>query len=97
MFKVDKGSNSFFFATAVEYENGDGDIGFMEIQPAGSSRWFPMQQMFGATYKYNIPSGTKGPYSIRITTGSSRRTLVAQNVIPFNWRPGQYYKSSVNF
>lgn len=54
-----------------------------------------MQQMFGATYKYDVPIGTKGPYSIRLTT-MSRKTIVAQNVTA-NWKPRKYYRSNVNF
>lgn len=97
VFRVDKRANPFYFSTAIEYVNGDGDIGSAEIQPAGSNSWFPMQQVFGATYKFNIPSGVKGPYSIKITTIEARRSVIAANVIPANWTPGQYYHSNVNF
>lgn len=55
-----------------------------------------MQEMFGATYKYDVPIGTKGPYSIRLTT-MSKKNIVAQNVIPADWKPREYYKSGVNF
>ncbi|XP_027109739.1 expansin-B6-like [Coffea eugenioides] len=96
-FKVDPGSNRYYFSAAIEYENGDGDVASVEIQAAGSRRWFPMQQVFGATYKYNIPKRTNGPFSIRLTQAESRRRLVAQQAIPADWKPGSRYISSVNF
>ncbi|XP_027157700.1 expansin-B6-like [Coffea eugenioides] len=96
-FKVDPGSNRYYLSAAIEYVNGDGDVASAEIQPAGSRQWFPMQQVFGATYKYNIPTGTNGPFSIRLTQVESRRSLVAPNAIPANWKPGSRYISSVNF
>lgn len=97
MFKVDPGSNPNYFSTAIEFENGDGNLASVEIQPASSNQWLPMQQVFGATYKYNVPSGTHAPFSIRLTQIESRQSIVARNVIPADWKPGSYYTSSVNF
>lgn len=97
LFKVDRGANPFFFSVTILYENGDGDVSFVEIQPAGSNRFLPMQQNFGAAYKINAPQGLKGPFSLRLTQVESRRSIVAQNVIPANWVPGGFYLSSVNF
>lgn len=79
------------------YENGDGDLRSVEIQPAGSKNWFPMQEVFGATYKYNVPQWAKPPFSIKLTQIESGRSVVAWNVIPFDWKPGQFYQSNVNF
>ncbi|CAI9101320.1 OLC1v1038614C1 [Oldenlandia corymbosa var. corymbosa] len=96
-FKVNTGSNRYFFAVAVEYENGDGDVASLEIQPAGWRQFVPMQQMYGSTYKWNIPNGANAPYSIRVTEVESRRSAVAQNVIPRGWTPGAHYTANVNF
>ncbi|KAL0793158.1 hypothetical protein Bca101_064535 [Brassica carinata] len=41
---VDAGANPYYMAFVVEYEDGDGDLASVEIQPAGGS-FIPMQQM----------------------------------------------------
>ncbi|KAK6137854.1 hypothetical protein DH2020_028409 [Rehmannia glutinosa] len=90
-FKIDKGSNPFYLAFAVEYLSGDGEIGSIDISSSNSNGWRAMQQTFGATWKVDLPSGVTGPFSVRITTLESRTTINAPNVIPANWAPGQYY------
>ncbi|KAG5538650.1 hypothetical protein RHGRI_019271 [Rhododendron griersonianum] len=99
VFKVDSGSNPFYFATEIEYEDGDGDLNKVELQQAGSNYFAPMQLVFGATWKLQSNTGSplKGPFSIRLTTLSSGKSLTAYNVIPANWRPGQTFRSNVNF
>ncbi|XP_011076959.1 expansin-B4-like [Sesamum indicum] len=97
-FKIDTGSNPYYLAFAVEYVGGDGDIGLVELLPSNArGRWLGMQQSWGATWKADIPVGTKGPYSVRITTLQSKKTVVARRVIPADWAPGKYYGSRVNF
>ncbi|KAL0401615.1 UNVERIFIED_CONTAM: putative expansin-B2 [Sesamum latifolium] len=97
-FKIDTGSNPYYLAFAVEYVGGDGDIGLVELLPSNvGGSWLAMQQSWGATWKADIPIGTKGPYSVRITTLQSQKTVVASSVIPADWAPGRYYGSRVNF
>ncbi|KAI8026342.1 Expansin-B18 [Camellia lanceoleosa] len=93
-FRINSGSNPYYFATAMEYENGAGDISRVEIQNGASGSWLPMQQSFGAVWKIN--AAMPGPLSFRITS-SFRQTLVATNVIPVGWQPNQMYYSHVNF
>ncbi|PIN04739.1 hypothetical protein CDL12_22717 [Handroanthus impetiginosus] len=96
-FKIDTGSNRHYLAFVVENVNGDGDLGFVEISPSSSKgSWLAMQRSFGATWKLDIPRGTEGPYSLRLTSLQSKKTVVANNVIPANWAPGQSYVSNVN-
>ncbi|KAL7148218.1 hypothetical protein ABFS83_06G163500 [Erythranthe nasuta] len=95
-FKIDSGSNPNYMAFAIEFVGGDGDIGAVEMHPANSGTLY-MQQSWGATWKVGIPVGVKGPYSVKITTIESKKTVYASNVIPANWAPGQYYHSNVNF
>ncbi|KZV18873.1 hypothetical protein F511_31712 [Dorcoceras hygrometricum] len=95
VFKIDAGSNPHYLAFAVEYVNGDGDLGAIELTPS-NSKSIPMEQSWGATWKAGIPEGVKGPYSVKITTIESRKMVVATNVIPVDWAPGKYYHSSVN-
>ncbi|WZZ48568.1 hypothetical protein YC2023_048675 [Brassica napus] len=43
VFQVDGGSNAYYFAALVEYVNGDGEIGLVELKQAlDSDTWLPM-------------------------------------------------------
>ncbi|RZC62965.1 hypothetical protein C5167_024721 [Papaver somniferum] len=95
VFRVDPGSNPFFFSTLVEYENTDSDIVSIELRDI-SSNWKPMQRSMSAKWKLNSPTPLKGPFSLRLKAANGR-TIVAQNVIPAGWRPGATYRSNVNF
>ena len=100
-FHVDSGSNSFYFASVVEFENGDGEVGRVELQESHdkSGAWMPMQQSWGAVWKLDSggSTGLRAPFSIRLTALKSGDTLVARNVIPATWQPGITYRSLVNF
>ncbi|KAH7519629.1 hypothetical protein FEM48_Zijuj08G0057400 [Ziziphus jujuba var. spinosa] len=98
-FLVDAGSNPYYFAMIIEYEDGDGDLGAVELKQSGGDRelWHPMQHSWGATWMLKLGSQLQPPFSIRLTTLTLHHTLVAHNVIPFNWQPGQTYRSRVNF
>ncbi|XBI88611.1 hypothetical protein VPH35_026554 [Triticum aestivum] len=94
-FKVDGGSNPNYLAVLIEDEAGDGDLSAVELQQRGGS-WVPMQESWGAVWKYNAGSTLQAPISIRITSGSGKK-LVARNVIPSGWQAGKTYRSIVNF
>lgn len=83
-------------AFVVEFENGEGDLASVEIQPAGGG-FMAMQEMRSAEWKLNSSGGIKGPFNVRLTSGKSRKVVVAQGVIPANWKPDQTYRSIVNF
>lgn len=93
---MDAGANPYYIAFVVEYENGDGDLASVEIQPAGGS-FIRMQEMRSAVWKLNSGSALRGPFNIRLTSGESHKVVIAHNVIPANWSANGIYRSIVNF
>ncbi|KAL4323365.1 hypothetical protein GQ457_11G000730 [Hibiscus cannabinus] len=97
-FHVDSGSNPSYFATLIEYENGDGDLASVDLKQAlDSDSWQPMQQSWGAVWKLDAGSQLQAPLSIKLTSLDSGKTIVATSVIPAGWKPGKTYRSVVNF
>ncbi|KAJ8513456.1 hypothetical protein OPV22_003890 [Ensete ventricosum] len=99
-FHVDAGSNPYYFAVVIEYEEGDGDLAAVELMQASSSAdsspWLSMQQSWGAVWKLNSARQLQAPFSIRLTTLLSNRTTVADDVIPSTWLPGETYRSTTH-
>ncbi|KAJ6344366.1 hypothetical protein OIU76_005980 [Salix suchowensis] len=97
-FRVDSGSNPYYFATLVEYEDGDGDLKSVELKQAlDTDSWVPMQKSWGAVWKLDAGSVLRAPLSLKLTSLESGKSIVASGVIPAGWVPGQTYRSLVNF
>ncbi|XP_010919901.2 expansin-B18-like [Elaeis guineensis] len=98
-FQVDAGSNPNSFAVHILYEDGDGDLAGVDLKQGspGSNAWLPMQHSWGAVWRLDSGSTLQPPFSFQLTTAESRKTLVANNVIPVGWQPGATYRSVVNF
>lgn len=94
-FEVDSGSNPYYFACVIKYLKEDGDLSLVELK-SRSSEWMRMQHSWGATWKIDLKNGTPPPFSIRLTTLQTKKRIVAQDVIPPNWRPGDSYQSFLN-
>ncbi|KAI0520616.1 hypothetical protein KFK09_008093 [Dendrobium nobile] len=98
VFHVDPGANPYYFAVVAEYVAGDGDLGAVELLPSWArAKWQAMQNLNGAVWKLNWASPLQPPFSLRLTTLATGKTLTAINVIPQGWKPGTSYKSSVNY
>ncbi|KAK1313053.1 Expansin-B3 [Acorus calamus] len=95
-FHVNEGSTDYWLSVLVEFEDGDGDIGSMHIKPATSENWLEMKHIWGANWCI-IGGPLKGPFSLKLTTLSTKRTLSARDVIPRNWSPKATYTSRLNF
>ncbi|MBA0620509.1 hypothetical protein Godav_006216, partial [Gossypium davidsonii] len=82
-FHVDPGSNPNYFATLIEYTNGDGDLASVDLKQAlDTDGWQPMQQSWGAVWKLDGAGSTLlPPFSLRLTSLDSRKTIVATAVI----------------
>ncbi|XP_068635748.1 expansin-B15-like [Aristolochia californica] len=101
-FHVDPGSNPYYFAVVVEYEDGDGDLAAVDLRQesgtqSNSEEWMSLQQSWGADWRLNSGSVLQAPFSIRLTSLKSLETIVVRNVIPAGWKPGATYRSFVNF
>lgn len=61
-----------------------------------SAHWQDMKHIWGATWSLT-PGPLMGPFSVRLTTLTTKKTLLAQDVIPRNWTPKATYTSRLNF
>ncbi|KAG6661464.1 expansin-B3 [Carya illinoinensis] len=95
-FRVNEGSTDYWLALLVEFEDGDGDVGSMHIREAGSTEWLAMNHLSGATWCL-VRGPLKGPFSVKLTTLTTGKTLSARDVIPSNWSPKATYTSRLNF
>lgn len=95
-FKIDAAANPNWFATAVEFEDGDGGLWSVEIAPYGSHRFVRMNNIWGAVWAANIDPHFHGPFSFRLTSPTNK-VVVARNVVPKYFVPGRRYTSHVNF
>ncbi|XP_057803727.1 expansin-B1-like [Salvia miltiorrhiza] len=68
----------------------------VQRQPSNSD-WVSMQRSWGVTWKCDLREWQKGPFSVRITGPENSTSVTAYNVIPYDWSPGKYYYSNVNF
>ncbi|KAL6871470.1 hypothetical protein ACP4OV_014299 [Aristida adscensionis] len=95
-FKVDQGSNPFYFEVLPEFEDDDGDLTAVDLMEAGSHTWTPMVHNWGAMWRLNNGRKLNAPFALRLTSDSGR-VLVASNAIPAAWKPGKTYRSLVNY
>ncbi|KAF0932816.1 hypothetical protein E2562_012148 [Oryza meyeriana var. granulata] len=93
-FHVEKGSNPNYFVLLVKYVAGDGDIVEVDLKEKGSEEWKALKESWGAIWWLDTPKPLKGPFSIRLTTEFGVK-LVADDIIPSDWKPNAFYKSDL--
>ncbi|XP_042421248.1 expansin-B18-like, partial [Zingiber officinale] len=96
-FRVDAGSNADYLAVVIENVNGDGELAAMKLKEGSSKTWMAMQPSWGAQWKFNPGRALHPPFSFHLTSGQSKKILVAHNVIPVGWTSGSTYTSKVNY
>ncbi|KAL9277386.1 hypothetical protein ACSQ67_025067 [Phaseolus vulgaris] len=98
-FTVDAGSNPYYFATAIEYYNADGNLVQIELKQANTNKWIPMKHSWGAKWALDLGSKLQPPFSLKLTQDGKikKKSIVAHNVIPIQWKPGHVYRSVNNF
>eukprot|EP00253_Pinus_taeda_P018927 PITA_18927 len=96
-FQVNQGSSAYWFEVLIIYQGGDGDLGAVYLQQAKSNSWLLMQQTWGANWALRPGFTLQPPFSFRLSTLSTGKTVTATNVVPQNWQAGATYSSVVNF
>ncbi|KAF1868272.1 hypothetical protein Lal_00018793 [Lupinus albus] len=101
-FTIDNDASPYHFAIAIGYKNADATIVDVDLkQGIESSKWIPMFRSLGAArWVLNPCTNLTPPFSLKLTKaekGDTKKTAVAENVIPINWKPGQVYRSFVKF
>ncbi|KAI3982508.1 hypothetical protein MKX01_031247 [Papaver californicum] len=90
-------SRKWILVTSICYECyvGGGDISQMWVKGTKTG-WISMTHNWGASYQAFAVLGGQA-LSFKITSYSTKETIIAYNVAPPNWSTGMTYKCSVNF
>ena len=95
-FHVMGGCNPFYFAVIVYYAGSDGAVVQVDLKEANSNTWRPLYESWGAVWRIDPGHPLKPPLSLRVRTDSGK-VLVANNVIPVNWRGNADYRTIAQF
>ncbi|KAE8075912.1 hypothetical protein FH972_014593 [Carpinus fangiana] len=95
-FHINEGSTNYWLSIQAQFMDGDGDVGSMHIKQANSEDWLEMTHVWGANWCFN-GGPLQGPFSVKITTLTTGKSLAAKDVIPGNWSPTSTYFSRLKF
>lgn len=87
--------NGYWLLVYVKNVGGGGDISSMSVKGSRSG-WISMSHNWGASYQAFATLGGQA-LSFRITSYTTRETIIAWNVAPSNWNVGLTYSTNVNF
>ncbi|CAN6324721.1 unnamed protein product [Urochloa humidicola] len=86
--------NAYWLLAFVMNVAGAGDVAEVAVRSGGA--WVRMGHNWGASYQAFAQLGGR-PLSFRVTSYSTRQTVVAADVAPANWCLGLTYQARVNF
>ncbi|PKI64466.1 expansin-A18 [Punica granatum] len=87
--------NAYWLLVYVMNVGGAGDIGAMWVKGSRTA-WIRMSHNWGASYQAFASLGGQA-LSFRITSLTTKQTIVAYNVAPSKWNVGLTYQAKVNF
>ncbi|XP_058778249.1 expansin-A7-like [Vicia villosa] len=87
--------NGYWLLVYVMNVGGGGDISSMMVKGSRTG-WIKMSHNWGASYQAFATLGGQA-LSFRITSYTTKETIIAWNVVPSNWNVGLTYSSSTNF
>ncbi|CAN6312092.1 unnamed protein product [Urochloa humidicola] len=87
--------NAYWLLAFVMNVAGAGDVAEVAVRSGGGA-WVRMSHNWGASYQAFAQLGGR-PLSFRVTSYTTRQTVVATDVAPANWCLGLTYQARVNF
>ncbi|EXC17795.1 hypothetical protein L484_023148 [Morus notabilis] len=87
--------NGYWLLVYVMNVGGGGDIASMSVK-GSKTGWISMSHNWGASYQAFATLGGQS-LSFRVTSYTTKQTIIASNVAPADWRVGLTYKTNVNF
>ncbi|KAM7259580.1 hypothetical protein ACFE04_015321 [Oxalis oulophora] len=88
--------NSYWLLVYVMNVGGGGDIASMSVRGTKTDNWIPMSHNWGASYQAFSALGGQA-LSFKLTSYTSKETIILQNVAPSSWTTGVSYTSQLNF
>ncbi|CAI9093882.1 OLC1v1029474C1 [Oldenlandia corymbosa var. corymbosa] len=87
--------NGYWLLVYVMNVGGGGDISSVWVKGTRTG-WISMSHNWGASYQaFSTLSGQA--LSFKLTSYTSKQTIIVYNVAPSNWQPGMTYQGTVNF
>ncbi|KAK8618107.1 hypothetical protein V6N13_115980 [Hibiscus sabdariffa] len=87
--------NGYWLLVSVMNVGGGGDIAQMWVR-GSKTGWISMSHNWGATFQAFATLGGQS-LSFKLTSYTSKETIIAWNVAPANWNVGSTYTTYVNF
>ncbi|XP_062201330.1 putative expansin-A30 [Phragmites australis] len=88
--------NAYWLLAYVMNVAGAGDVGEMWVKRGSSTGWIRMSHNWGAAYQAFAQLGGQA-LTFKLTSYTTRQTIVATNVAPTSWCLGLTYQARVNF
>ncbi|XP_050229604.1 expansin-A18-like [Mercurialis annua] len=87
--------NGYWLLVYVMNVGGGGDIASMSVK-GSKTGWLSMSHNWGASYQAFATLGGQS-LSFKLTSYTSKETIIATDVAPADWKVGMTYKANVNF